>query len=91
MAEKASKFEFIMNQDRSDSVKQVVNPKKSLYSSLITLANRKRSNIQKGLPFYFPKNNLRISAATKKKQLDKAKPQDWFNYMVFEHEKLKTK
>ena len=41
----AKKFELIMNQDTSDSVKQVVKPKKKgLYSSLITHAYRKRKN-----------------------------------------------
>ena len=41
MAGNANKFEFIMNQDTSDSndsVKQVANLEKSLHSSLITLA-----------------------------------------------------
>ena len=39
------KFKLFMNQDTSDSsdsVKEVVNPKKNLYSRLITLAYRKR-------------------------------------------------
>ena len=43
LARNAKKFEFIMNQYTSDSVKQVVNPK-SLYSGLITLSNRKRKD-----------------------------------------------
>ena len=46
MAGNAKKFELFMNQDTNDSVKQVVDPEKSLCSSLITLANRKRKYIK---------------------------------------------
>ena len=46
VAGNAKKFELFMNQDTNDSVKQVVDPEKSLYSSLITLANRKRKYIK---------------------------------------------
>ena len=47
MAANAKKFEFIMNQDTSDSndsVKQVVRPEKIQNSSLIALAKHKRND-----------------------------------------------
>ena len=60
MAGNANKFEFIMNQDTSDSndsVKQVANLEKSLHSSLITLAYRKRKKLKSR---YFSKRNNQL-------------------------------